>query len=53
MEIKMITQEEWNNILDAMHYVRKAYNDPKKSDEERLKEMEMYLGAGVRLCSRH
>jgi hypothetical protein len=43
MHAKIISQQDWNTILDRLHYVRKAYNSDKLTDEQRLAEMEKWL----------
>ena len=47
MHLKIISQDDWNAILDNLHYVRKAYNSPKLTDEQRLADMEMHLMAAL------
>ena len=47
MHLKIISQDDWNAILDNLHYVRKAYNSPNLTDEQRLAGMEMHLMAAL------
>jgi hypothetical protein len=47
MHAKIISQENWNSILDSIHHVRKAYNSAKLTDEQRLSEMECHLMAAL------
>ena len=50
MNMKIITKDEFNNISDALYYVKKSYNTPNTTDEERLKNMELYLNTAIGLC---
>jgi hypothetical protein len=52
MNLKIITQSEWNDISDALYRVRKAHNTPNRADEERLKDMELYLNVALGLCGK-
>jgi hypothetical protein len=47
---RIITHLEWAAISDALYYIRKSYNAPNKTDEERLKDMELYLNVASGLC---
>jgi hypothetical protein len=47
MHTKIISQQDWNSILDSIHHVRKAYNSDKLTDEQRLAEMECHLMAAL------
>ena len=47
---KAITLDEWNSISDALYYVRKSHNALYQTDEERLKNMELYLNVAIGLC---
>lgn len=49
---RIITHQEWKEIADMLYNVRKAYNEPNREDEERLKNMEMYLQCGLAACDR-
>jgi len=50
MNLRIITKDEWNSISDALYYVRKSHGEPNTNDEERLKNMELYLNTAIGLC---
>ena len=40
-----ITKEEWAKLSNCLHSVRRAYNDAKLNEDERLYEMELAVKA--------
>lgn len=52
MNIRIITQEEHDVFFKALNSARKASVEPDRTDEDRLKNMELYLNLGLSQCSK-
>ena len=51
MNMKIITQNEWQEIADKLFLIRKAYNSPKTTDDiERLAEIKAHIRAAMIVC---
>ena len=52
MKLKIITKDEQVLFFKALTKARRASDEPNRTDEDRLKNMELYLNIAFGICGR-